>query len=166
LANLLQNDIKDSAEIIGLWHRRLRDVQMYRGSSSPFDEIIAANGKSIAIEAKIINDKAESKSFPFERLSEEQIRGLIEFNKHWNHKSYILINFRWINSHKGRTFALTIEEFLYLRYAMVNNEYFLDKYPRNAKSIPLEYFIEETTELKRLGKGWDLRVLFSDFKEI
>ena len=119
----------------------------FKGSDSPFDYLIW-NGKQITgIEAKLINDKAETKSFSFSRLSEVQREGLLELDKMNNSKGIIVINFRWINNKKGRCFALPITEF-------INLEYSLDR-----KSIPLDYFIECTLELPRKGEGWDLRLL-------
>lgn len=159
IANLLQKDIKKSAKLLGWWHRRMRDVQYYKGSASPFDEWVGANGREFGLECKIINDKAKTKSFAFSKVSEDQIKGMMCFEKQWNHKSFLIINFRHLNNRKGKTFAMPITEFLYLQHAMANKEKLKKKYPRNKKSIPLEYFEECTLELNRYKEGWDLRQL-------
>ena len=157
MANLLQEDVRKSADILGWWHRRMRDVQYYAGSGSEFDEWVAGGGKDIGLECKMITDN--SKSFAFNKVSQTQMEGMIEFEKQWNHKSFLLINFRWIDHKKGKCFALPISEFLYLQYAMPNFEEYQEKYPRNEKSIPLDYFEECVLELPRYEKGWDLRML-------
>lgn len=145
--NLLENDIKSSCEELELWNRRLRDMTMYKGSGSPFDYIVW-NGKTlIGLECKIINDKAKSKSFYFNRLKEIQKEGLLELDQIDNSKGIILINFRWINNKKGKLFVLPITEFVNLEYSL------------NRKSIPLDYFEECTLSLPRKGKGWDLRLI-------
>ncbi|MFW6282408.1 MAG: hypothetical protein ACOC1O_06470 [bacterium] len=162
IANLLQEDIKKSAKELGWYHRRYRDVIGKFGSASDFDELVINNGKSLGLECKMLGTgKSNPKSFPFSKVSDEQMIGLINFSKQFNSKGFLIINFRYLNSHKGRTFALTIQEFLYLRWVFPNHEEFVKKYPRNDKSIPLEYFKEEVLELQRLGKGWDLRTLIN-----
>ncbi|MFW6377109.1 MAG: hypothetical protein ACOCZ5_00550 [bacterium] len=137
----------------------MRDVQMYRGSSSPFDYLVWNGHTLIGIEAKIINDKAQSKSFPFNRVSDEQIEGMLELKEYENSESFILINFRWTNHKKGDTFALDVNEFLTLRD--------MDKEDKktiglNSKSIPLDFFRENVLQLPRLGKGWDLEPLVKE----
>lgn len=118
------------------------------------------NGKSLGLECKMLGTgKASPKSFSFNKVSIEQMEGLINFSKQFGSKGYLLINFRYLNSHKGETYALTIQEFLYLRWAFPNHDYFIEKYPRNEKSIPLSYFQEKVLSLPRLEKGWDLRKL-------
>jgi hypothetical protein len=147
IANLLENDIKLSCEKLKLWARRLRDMNMYRGSSSPFDYLVWDGNTLLGLECKIINDKAESKSFPFSRLSDVQREGLLEFDKIDNSKSFILVNFRWINHKKGKLFVLPITEF-------INFEYSLDR-----KSISLDMFNELTIDIPRYHKGWNLKLL-------
>ena len=120
---------------------------MYKGSSSPFDYLVWNGEKLLGLECKIINNKAQTKSFSFDRLSDVQREGLMDLDRLKNSKGFILINFRWINNKKGKLFALPITEF-------INLEYSLDR-----KSIPLDYFQECCLELPRLGKGWDLRLL-------
>jgi hypothetical protein len=120
---------------------------MYRGSSSPFDYLVWDGNTLLGLECKIINDKAESKSFPFSRLSDVQREGLLEFDKIDNSKSFILVNFRWINHKKGKLFVLPITEF-------INFEYSLDR-----KSISLDMFNELTIEIPRYQKGWNLKLL-------
>ena len=160
MSNLLQNDIKESAKELGWYHRRMRDVQYYSGSGSAFDELVNYDFKSFGLECKMLGTgKSNPKSFPFSEVSITQMEGMVEFEKQFGNKSYILINFRHLNNKKGRLFALSISEFLYLKWAFPNNEEFVEKYPRNDKSIPLEYFKNYVLELPRLGKGWDLRKL-------
>jgi len=148
--NLLESDIKKSCEGQGYWFRRMRDVQMYAGSSSPFDYLVWDTNTLVGIEAKLLRSRKSGnpKSFPFSRLSEVQREGLLEFDQLDNSKGYIIINFRWINNKKGRCFALPITEFIYLEQAL------------DRKSIPLDYFVENTLELPRKDKGWDLSLLF------
>ena len=122
-------------------------MNMYRGSSSPFDYLVWDGNTLLGLECKIINDKAESKSFPFSRLSDVQREGLLEFDKIDNSKSFILVNFRWINHKKGKLFVLPITEF-------INFEYSLDR-----KSISLDMFNELTIEIPRYQKGWNLKLL-------
>lgn len=147
MANLLEDDIKVSCEELGLWNRRFRDMTMYRGSVSPFDYLIYNGKYLVAIEAKIINNKAKSKSFPFKRVRKEQREGLLELDRFHNSRCYILVNFRWINHKKGECFAITIDDFLKLEETL------------GRKSVPLDYFRDNAIQLDRYGKGWDLRQL-------
>jgi len=87
------------------------------------------------------------KSFPLSRVTEDQKNGLFEIDKNPISKGFILVNFRWINNHKGKLFALPISEFINLEYAL------------ERKSVPLDYFEECTLEIPRYKKGWDLRLL-------
>lgn len=149
MANLLQEDIRKSAEELGWWHRRMRDVMGKFGSGSPFDELLW-NGKILfGLECKLLRERKGNnpKSFPFSRVSEEQEEGLFDFMSIDNSLGYILVNFRWMDNKKGKLFAITIYEYLYL----VNG---LDR-----KSIPLDLFEKQILEIPRLGKGWDLRYL-------
>lgn len=160
IANLFQDDIKKSAEELGWYHRRYRDVIGKFGSASDFDELVIYDGKSLGLECKMLGTgKANPKSFSFNKVSVDQMEGLVKFSKQFGSKGYILVNFRYLNNHKGEAYALTIQEFLYLKWAFPNHEDFIKEYPRNDKSIPLEYFRENVLQLERLGKGWDLRKL-------
>lgn len=149
MANLLQEDIRKSANRLGLVHRRLRDMNMYKGSSSPFDELILSNTKVLALECKLLRKRKNSnpKSIPFSRLSDNQREGLLEWDKKDICDSYLLVNFRWIDHKKGKCFALPITEFIYLEQAL------------DRKSIPLDYFENNVLELPRYKEGWDLRLL-------
>lgn len=159
ISNLFQEDIKKSAKELNWWHRRMRDVIGKFGSASEFDEWVSYNGRNLGIECKMIGTgKSNPKSFPFSKVKDNQLEGLVEFSKYFGNKGYILINFRQFPK-KGKAFALTIQEFLYLKWAFPNKKEFIEKYPNNDKSIPLDYLKEEVLELPRLRKGWDLRLL-------
>lgn len=132
-------------------------MTMYRGSGSPFDYLVW-NGKTLlGIECKIINDKAKTKSFAFNRLTNVQREGLLKLDKIDNSKGLILINFRWIDHKKGKLFALPITEFINLEYSLADGK-LKDEY-RNEKSIPFEYFESCTLEIPRYKSGWDLKWL-------
>lgn len=148
--NLLESDIKKSAEEQEIWYRRMRDVQMYAGSSSPFDYLLLTEEHKIGIEAKLLRARKSGnpKSFPFSRLSDVQREGLAEFEQIGDSsKGYVLINFRWTNNKKGECFALRIGEFFEIEQAI------------GRKSIPLDYFREVAISVPRLGKGWNLQYL-------
>jgi len=150
LANLLEQDIKKSAEEQDIWSRRFRDVQMYAGSSSPFDYLLLTNKQSIGIEAKLLRGRKSGnpKSFPFSRLSDVQREGLKEFEQiGGNSKAYVMVNFRWVDNKKGQCFAFRIGEFLEIEQTI------------DRKSIPLDMFRELAIELPRQGKGWNLEWL-------
>lgn len=133
-------------------------MTMYRGSGSPFD-YLTYNGRNLmGLECKLIRERksGKPKSFPFSRVSEVQRDGLAELDTYKNAYGFLLINFRYFKK-KGRLFALHVSDFLQLEDDFGSGIY-QDKY-RNKKSIPLEYFLNEAREIKRLGKGWDLRQL-------
>ena len=125
-------------------------MNMYKGSSSPFDYLCWFDEVPLllGIECKMLRERKgyNPKSLPFSNVSEDQREGLLEFNQKENSKGYLLVNFRYFKG-KGRTFAVTIGEFIYLEQSL------------ERKSIPLDYFINNTVELPRLNKGWDLRKL-------
>lgn len=127
----------------------MRDAVQKYGSASPFDELVTTNSYNLCLECKMLSKRKSNnpKSLPFDRLTTDQRKGLLEWDLQDINKCYVLVNFRWIDSKKGKLFALDIKEFLYL-------EYDLDR-----KSIPLDYFEECTLEIPRLGKGWDLSLL-------
>ncbi|MFW6377526.1 MAG: hypothetical protein ACOCZ5_02660 [bacterium] len=154
MINLLENDIKLSCEEMDIWYRRFRDMVMYKGSSSPFDYLLWNGKKLVGIEAKMVNDKAKSTNFPFNRVSDDQREGLLDIDKYTSSFGYLLINFRWL-PHKGRTFAMPIKQFLQAEKDF-NNGVMKDLYPRNTKSLPLEWFEDATEEIERLNKGWNL----------
>lgn len=149
MGNLLEEDMKKSAEELNFVYRRMRDAVQKYGSASPFDYLVVTNSCNLCIECKQLKggSSGKPKSIAFSRVSEAQRKGLLTWDKMDINKCYILVNFRWIDGNKGKLFALDIKEFLYL-------EYELDR-----KSIPLDYFEENTLEIPRYGKGWDLRLL-------
>jgi len=161
IANLLQEDIKESAKELDWWHRRMRDVQYYAGSASPFDELLNTGVNVLGLECKMLGSgKSEPKSFSYNDLSVDQQKGLSGFCKKENALSYVIVNFRWINHKKGRCFALSIEDFLFAKLqSMLLDKKSALKKDLNQKSIKLDYFKKNAIELERLCKGWDLSVL-------
>ena len=155
---MLQEDIRDSAKELGYTHRRMRDAIGKFGSASPFDELISTNTCNLCLECKMLSERESGnpKSFPFKKVSEDQQLGLKEWDKCQINKSYILINFRWIDHQKGKCFALPIIDYFYLK-SLSNEE--KEDIDINEKSITLKYFKKNVLELPRLGKGWDLRLL-------
>lgn len=154
IANLLEQDIKKSYEEQGYFGRRLRDMTMKFGSSSPFD-FLMFNGKILmGLEAKLLSSRKSGnpKSFSFSRLSSTQREGLENLNTYDNTLPIILINFRWCNHKKGECYALTYNEFI--------------DYENNLgrKSIPLDLFREEITSIEREGSGWNLTQIFNKFE--
>lgn len=128
----------------------MRDVIGKFGSSSPFDYMLFDGYQLCGVECKLLRARKSGnpKSIPYSRISDVQREGLMKIENFKNGKGIILINFRWIDNTKGKTFALGIKEFFQL-------EYDLDR-----KSIPLDYFLECGKEVPRKGKGWDLSYLF------
>ena len=161
--NLFESDISKSMKDLKSWGLRIPD-SAYGKVNSDADFLALDAGIMYGIECKM--NTSGGKSFNFNCVSESQIEGLTEIVKQGG-QGYIIFNFRWMGSGntKGKVFAITILEYLYLRYAFPNVEKFIEKYPNNDKSIPLEYFQKETLEIPKLpleqgGYGWDLRVLF------
>lgn len=124
-------------------------MNMYKNSSSPFDELVMSNTKVLALECKLLRSRKSGnpKSFPFARLSDDQRKGLLKWDKKDICDSYVILNFRWMDHKKGKCFALPISEFIYLEQAL------------DRKSIPLDYFESNVLELPRYNVGWDLRLL-------
>lgn len=151
IANLLETDVKLSYEEQGYFGRRLRDMTMKFGSSSPFDFIIF-NGKVLmGLEAKLLSARKSGnpKSFSFNRLSNVQREGLENLSTFENTLPIVLVNFRWCNHKKGECYALTYKEFKDYEENL------------NRKSIPLDLFRKEITRIDREGSGWNLKQIFN-----
>lgn len=161
--NLFESDISSSLKELNCWGLRISD-SAYGKVNSDADFISLEDGTMYGIECKM--NTSGGKSFSFDAVSWYQIKGLMDIEEQGG-QGYILYNFRWIGSGntKGKVYAITILEYLYLRSASLFDEEFKEKYPYNEKSIPLEYFQKHTLEVPKLrleegGFGWDLRVLF------
>jgi len=133
-----------------IWGYRVPD-SFYGKKPSDCDFIALTEGTMYALECKMTT--SGSKSFAFDELTEQQKIGLKEI-KEKGGESYILYNFRWMgtSNDKGKVFAISILEYYYLMQAL------------DRKSIPLDYFQNNTLEIPKLelkkgGYGWDLRVL-------
>ena len=150
--NLFESDISASLKQLkdDMWGIRIPD-SFYGKTPSDCDFLAMKNGLMLGIECKMTTDG--SKSFSFDELREQQKIGLKDI-KEKGGESYILYNFRWMGGGncKGKVFAITVLEYYYLMYAL------------DRKSIPLDYFQNNTLEIPKLeleeGYGWDLRVLF------
>lgn len=148
--NLFESDIPKSAEAIGLWYRRMRDMTLYRNSGSPFDFLLFKNGVLVGLECKMLRARKSGnpKSIAFSQVTDTQREGMVRLHKEKGGYGFVGVNFRWVNNKKGEVFILPIDEFLSLE----------EKFDR--KSIPLDYFREECISLPRYESGWDLRLLF------
>lgn len=131
----------------------MRDSVGYKGSASPFDELLFEGTTLIGMECKMLNDKAKTKSFAFNKVSKDQIEGLLELDKYSNTIACICVNFRWINRHKGETYIIPIRKFLY--YKRLGDKA-KKEIGLNSKSIPLDFFRENILQLERYKQGWDL----------
>lgn len=135
-----------------MWGKRIPD-SAYGKKNDECDFILFNNGIFAGVECKM-NSSDNRKSIAFDRLTEEQKRGLMEIND-LGGKGWILTNFRWMGTgnDKGKCFAWTITHHLYLWQAL------------DRKSIPIDYLQENTLCVPKLkldkGFGWDLRVLFN-----
>jgi len=151
IINLFERDISDSLTRLEdvMWGMRIPDSS-YGKKPSACDFLVLNYGLLMGVECKMITDG--SKSFPFDKISENQVEGLKRIND-CGGKGLLLFNFRWMGSGKckGKVFCIDILEFLYLEHAL------------DRQSIPLDYFQQNTLELPKLeleeGYGWDLRVL-------
>lgn len=150
MANLLQEDVKKSAEELGFVHRRFRDTIGKVRTGSPFDELVATNKCNLCLECKMLRERksGKPKSFPFDNLSEVQREGLLEWSKMDINECYVLINFRWTDkSGKGEAFGFDIVDFLKIEQQA------------DRKSISLDMCRELGIDIPRYGVGWDLRYL-------
>lgn len=95
-------------------------------------------------------------SIPFSILSDDQVQGLYEVNQFENSKGLLMLNFRWINHKKGRTFAININEWLRLESLLKRKKKQLGI---NNKSVPIDYIMNNFIELPRYKSGWDLLLL-------
>lgn len=127
----------------------MRDSVKFKGSQSPCDYILWDGVSFVAIEAKLLRARKNSnpRSFPFSRVPEHQVEGLLEIDEIPNSKAYVMVNFRWVNNAKGLCYAVPIKKFIKLKKELTR------------KSIPLEIFENECIELDRLGSGWNLELL-------
>ena len=152
IINLFESDITSSLKDLSetFWGLRIPD-SFYGKKPSDCDFIALSDSTMFGIECKMTTNG--SKSFSFDEVTEQQKIGLKDIQEKGG-ESYILYNFRWMgtSNDKGKVFAISILEFYYLMYAL------------DRKSIPLDYFQNNTLEVPKLeldegGYGWDLRIL-------
>ena len=159
IVNLFESDIKKSCKEQKVWFRRLRDMTMYKGSSSPADFILYFDDIPllVSIECKMLRSRkgGNPKSFPFSMVSEDQEEGLRTFSKLENALGLVLVNFRHLNNKKGEVFILTADEYFEYKQGFLEGRYDY----RNTKSIPLEFLRDNCCQLYRQCKGWDLSQL-------
>jgi len=132
---------------------------MYAGSSSPFDFLLFFDKQHLLVGIECKQIRSDAKSFSFSRVSDDQEEGLKKINDLDNGIGVLAVNFRALNSKKGRTFLLKADKYFEYKEKFLNNEYDY----RNTKSFPLDFLEKKAVETYRRGTGWDLDVIKEEF---
>ncbi|MFW6017167.1 MAG: hypothetical protein ACOCRK_12070 [bacterium] len=159
MAKNFESDIKKVGDYLNVWYRRLRDVNHYKGSQSPFDFLFWNGVVLVGIECKEISKNSSAKSLSLDEIKDHQINGLKLIDSFNNSLGIYLVNFRNIEPPeyitdkrvgRGRAYILKPEKMLEGK----------NKFEGKRKSIPLKWFQEECSELKYLeidkGYSWDI----------